>query len=149
MNFGEQRTTIRQGKRRVDNLAEIPKYRETPMTMPEARLYKEDFRTTKNVQHMRSNNPVAHMAPNPDAHPRAEAKTTARMMKSSIQMFPNEKDTDTFTSGAKRSAAASNQFATSDSLYGGKLDRSAAKKMSKVKIAEIGGSDTVKPLSHG
>ena len=110
--LAEQRT-IRHGKKKVENLNDIPKYRETPMTMPEARLYKENFRTTKNIQQMHSNNPIAHMAPNPDNHPRGDAKTTARMMKSSIQMFPNEKDKDTFTSPAKRSAAASNQFATS------------------------------------
>ena len=65
-----------------------------------------------------SGNPIYHEAPAPQNHPRAEAKQTARMMKSNIEMFPTQKDNDTFTSPAKRSAAASNQFATSEKLYG-------------------------------
>ena len=62
-------------------------------------------------------------------------------------MFPNERDKDTFTSPAKRSAAASNQFATSDALYGTDPPKQAQKKMSAVKMAEIGGCGAVKPLS--
>ena len=118
------------------------------MTQPEPRYYKEVFRTDKNIQQMHSRDPISHTAPQPDAHPRAEAKTTARMMKSSIQMFPNEKDKDTFTTPAKRSAAASNQFSTSEQLYGTDPPRAAQKKLSAVKIAEIGGSGTVKPAPH-
>jgi hypothetical protein len=63
-------------------------------------------------------------------------------------MFPNERDNDTFTAPAKRSAAAQNQFSTSVALYGGGPARPAQKKMTQAKIAEIGGSGTVKPLSH-
>ena len=64
-------------------------------------------------------------------------------------MYPTQKDKDTFTSPAKRSAAASNQFATSDALYGTEPARPAQKKVSAAKTAALGGSDTVKPLSHG
>lgn len=63
-------------------------------------------------------------------------------------MFPNERDNDTFSAPAKRSAAAQNQFSTSDALYGNGPTRPAQKKMTQAKYAEIGGSDTVKPLSH-
>lgn len=56
--------------------------------------------------------------------------------------------TDTFSSPAKRGNAAQNQFATSDALYGAAPPRSAQKKLSAVKIAEIGGSGNVKYLSH-
>ena len=97
---------------------------------------------------MQSVNTFAHVAPPSEAHPRGDAKQTARMMKSNFEMYPNQKDTDTFTSPAKRSAAASNQFSTSEQLYGGKAIRTEQKKLSSVKMAEIGGSDTVKPLSH-
>lgn len=45
------------------------------------------------------------------------------MLKSNVQMYPKENDKDTFTGGAKRSAAAQNQFASSDILYGGKQER--------------------------
>ena len=57
---------------------------------------------------MQSNNPIAHMAPAPDAIPRSDAKTTARMQKSSIQMFPNARDKDTFTSPSKKTRGAQN-----------------------------------------
>ena len=62
-----------------------PKFRETPMTQPEPRYYKEVFRTDKNIAQMRgTHNPIYHEAPAPDSHPRADANQTARMMKSSI-----------------------------------------------------------------
>ena len=67
---------------------------------------------------MASNNPIYHLAPQPDPYPRADARTTARMMKSSVMMFPNEKDKDTFVTPAKRTTG-SNQFMTSDIVYGG------------------------------
>ena len=118
------------------------------MTQPEPRYYKETFPVNKNVAQTHSTNPIAHVMPDPDAHPRADAKTTARMMKSSIHMFPNEKDKDTFTSPAKRSNAAQSQFATSDKLYGTDPPRPAQKKLTTVKMAELGGVDAVKPLSH-
>jgi len=98
---------------------------------------------------LRSTNPIVHLAPAPDAHPRAEAKTHARMMKSNVQMFPNETDKDTFKSPSKKTRQGQNQFATSAALYGTDPPRTAQKKMSTVKIAEIGGSGTVKPLAHG
>ena len=119
------------------------------MTMPEARYYKEVFRTTKDVQQTRSAfNHIAHEAPAPDAIPRADNKQTARMMKSNFQMYPDAKDTDTFTAPAKRSTAPS-QFQTSESIYGVDNPRPAQKKISTVKNAELGGSDTVKPLGCG
>merc|ERR1711990_459029 len=97
----------------------IPACRETPMTKPEARYYKEVFNTNKNIREMHSGmNHIAHEAPAPDAHPRGDAKCHARYMKSSINMYPDAKDTDTFSSPAKKYAAASNQFATSEALYG-------------------------------
>ena len=94
-------------------------------------------------------NHIAHEAPAPDAHPRGDAKCHARYMKSSINMYPDQKDKDTFTSPAKRSAAASNQFSTSIQLYGAEPPRPQQKKVSAAKTAALGGSDTVKPLAHG
>ena len=70
------------------------------------------------------------------------------MMKSSVLMFPNEQDKDTFTAPAKRSDARRNQFMPSEALYGETQQRSAMKKQSSVKTAEIGGSGAVKPLSY-
>ena len=55
-------------------------------------------------------------------------------------MYPNERDGDTFASPAKRSNADKNLFATSDALYGTSPPRTAQKKLSAVKMAEIGGS---------
>ena len=53
------------------------------MTKPEFRYYKEVFRTDKNIAQMHStNNVIAHEAPNPVAHPRGDAKTNNRMLKS-------------------------------------------------------------------
>lgn len=126
----------------------LPKFRETPMTRPEVRYYKEVFRTDKNVAQTRSSiNHIVHEAPPAQAHPRAENLQNARMMKSSFEMFPKEKDADTFKAPAKRSNAANSQFATSEKLYGAADSmRPAQKKLSAVKIAEIGGSGTVKPL---
>ena len=96
---------------------------------------------------MQSSNHIAHVAPKPDSYPRGDAMAHARMQKSSIQMFPDARDKDTFTSPAKRSNAAQNQFSTSIQLYGGQPQRSAQKKMTTTKIAEINGSNTVKPLN--
>lgn len=125
------------------------KFRETPMTMPEMRYYKEDFRPAVNIRDFTGSSALhKHTAPDPDAHPRADAKTTARMMKSNVMMFPNEKDKDTFTAPAKRSNAASNMFMQSDSLFGTDPPRQAQKKLSAVKVAEIGGSGTVKPMGY-
>ena len=107
-----QRRVLQSGKKKTA-ANDLPKFRETPMTQPEPRYYKEVFRTDKNIQQMHSKNPIAHTAPAPDAFPRAEAKTTARFMKSSIQMFPDQRDKDTFCSPAKRSNGAKNQFSTS------------------------------------
>ena len=57
------------------NVDELPRYRETPMTQPEPRYYKEVFRTDKNIAQMNSTtNPIVHDAPKPDPFPRAEAK---------------------------------------------------------------------------
>ena len=117
------------------------------MTRPEARYYKEVFRTDKNVAQTRSTiNHIIHEAPPAAAHPRAENLQTARMQKSSFEMFPKEKDTDTFNAPAKRSSAANSQFATSEKLYGAEPMKPAQKKLSAVKIAEIGGSGCAKPL---
>ena len=88
------------------------------MTQPETRYYKEDFRPAVNIRDFTSSAPIKHTAPDPDAHPRADAKTHARMMKSNVQMFPNEKDKDTFTAPAKRSNAQ-NMFVESSSLFSG------------------------------
>ena len=109
-------------------IAEIPLHRETPMTRPEIRYYKDgpEFNTSKNMSHNKSSfNHIVHEAPAPDAVPRADARNTARMQKSSIHMFPNERDTDTFAAPAKRSAAAQNQFASSAQLYGTDAPRTA------------------------
>ena len=90
--------------------AEVPKHRETPMTQPEARYYKETFRTTKNIAqvNLSGHNPIYHEAPAPSEVPRSDAKLTARMMKSNVQMYPKQVDADTFVTPAKRSNAAQN-----------------------------------------
>ena len=78
----EKRTVVRSAKKA--SVYDPPKFRETPMTQPEPRYYKEVFRTDKNIAQMHSVNTFAHVAPDPDAHPRADAKQTARMMKSNF-----------------------------------------------------------------
>ena len=104
--------TLSKGKKKRAAADAVPKYRESPMTKPEFRFYKETFPVGKNVaQTATSINPISHVAPDPEPHPRAEALSHARMQKSNAQMFPNQSDNDTFQGGAKRSAAASNQFA--------------------------------------
>ena len=53
------------------------------MTKPEFRFYKETFPIGKNVaQTATSINPISHVAPDPEPHPRAEALSHARMQKS-------------------------------------------------------------------
>ena len=51
------------------------------------RYYKEVYRPA-NIRDFTSHAPIAHTAPDPELHPRGEAKTHARMMKSNVQMFP-------------------------------------------------------------
>ena len=77
-----------------------------------------------------------------------KVKKAARMMKSSVQMYPTERDKDTFTAPAKKSNAAQSQFLQSDALYGTAPPRPAQKKLSAVKVAEIGGSGTVEHLNY-
>ena len=81
--LAEKKTVIRKGKKKVSTY-EPPKYRESPMTQPEPRYYKETFRTNKNIAQMHSVNTFAHVAPAPESHPRGDAKQTARMMKSNF-----------------------------------------------------------------
>ena len=69
-------------------------------------------------------------------------------MKSNVQMFPNEKDKDTFTSPAKRNRPGTNQFMTSSALYGDADPRPAQKKISTVKVAEMGGSNKVTYMNY-
>ena len=76
------------------------------MTKSDARYYKEDFRLDKNISQCKGGNHIYHYADPPERPPNADAKCNAKMLKSNVQMFPNEKDKDTFTGGAKRSAAA-------------------------------------------
>ena len=130
------------GRRAATMRSEVPKCRETHMTRTEVRYYKEPsaFRPKVNIRDFTSTAPIMHTAPNPDAHPRADAKTEARMMKSNVQMFPNEKDKDTFVATAKRSNAGQNMFMSSSALYGDAAAKPAQKKLSAVKVAEIGGS---------
>ena len=68
------------------------------------------------------------------------------MMTSSVQMFPDAKDSDSYAP-AKRTAAAANQFSTSRQLYGDDLPKASAKKSTGVKTREIGGSDCANPLT--
>ena len=143
----EKRIVHRKGKAKKGQ-DELPKYRETPMTQPEPRLYKEVFRSGVKINHLHSENHFAHTAPQPEPHPRAEVIQRAAMMKPSTHMFPNETDKDTFVGGSKRTDPSKNQFATSSTLYGDEPERPSRMKMSTVKIAEIGGSGIVKPLSH-
>ena len=62
-------------------------------------------------------------------------------------MYPDQKDNDTFTAPAKRTNAQ-NMFMSSSALYGDAEPRPAQKKLSKVKVSEIGGSYTVEPLNY-
>ena len=118
------------------------------MTMPEVRYYKEDFRPSVNIRDFTGSTALhKHTAPDPDPHPRADAKTEARMMKSNVLMRPNEKDADTFTAPAKRTGAKGNMFMQSETLFGDEPARPAQKKLSAVKIAEIGGSGAAKHAS--
>ena len=118
--------------------------RESPLTKPEFRYYKEVFNTGKNIRDLHSTNHIAHEAPAPDLHPRGAAKTSNRMLDA---QWANPNYTDAFSSPAKRSSAAQNQFTTTN--MNAPPPRSAQKKPSAVKTAEIGGSGTVKPLAHG
>ena len=79
----EKKTVMRSAKKKA-SVYDVPKFRETPMTQPEPRYYKEVFRTDKNIAQMHSVNTFAHVAPDPVSHPRADAKQTARMMKSNF-----------------------------------------------------------------
>ena len=75
-----KRTVSKGKKKRRAAADEAPKYRETPMTKPEFRFYKETFPVAKNVsQTATSINPISHVAPDPEPHPRAEALSHARM----------------------------------------------------------------------
>ena len=109
---------------------------------------------SKNVSQMRSSTDlISHNAVAPEFHPRGDAKTTARMMKSSFDMFPKEKDMDTFTSPAKRTNASRSQFTTSEQLYGNEYGcepprRQPMKKMTPAKRAELCGSSPAKPLTQ-
>ena len=73
-------------RRTMQQPADIPRFRETPMTQPEARFYKEEFRTTKNIAQVNcsGHNPIYHDAPAPDLHPRGDRKTTALFQKSNV-----------------------------------------------------------------
>ena len=44
-----EKRTIRKGSKKKAPADLIPKYRESPMTQPEPRYYKEVFRTDKNI----------------------------------------------------------------------------------------------------
>ena len=135
----------RRGKR---SAFEEANFRETPMTQPEPRYYKEVFRPAVNIRDFKGQDPISHVAPDPDTNPRGDATQHARMMKSSVQMYPTERDKDTFTAPAKKSNAAQSQFLQSDALYGTAPPRPAQKKLSAVKVAEIGGSGTVEHLNY-
>ena len=130
-------------KKQRSAAASQPMCRESPMTKPEFRYYKEVFNTGKNIRDLHSINHIAHEAPAPDPHPRGAAKTSNRGLDA---QWTNPNYTDAFTSPAKKSSAAQNQFTTSDMFS--PPARSAQKKPSAVKTAEIGGSGTVKPLSY-
>ena len=85
---------------------------------------------------MRSMDIITHFADPPEWNPRGDKKTTARLMKSSIQMYPDKKDLDTFTAMGKRPNLAKNQFTTSAELLGSDYGevvrhRTPMKKMTK------------------
>ena len=52
-------------KRGQQDAYALPQYRETPMTQPEARYYKETYKRDKNIGHTRSQIHIAHDAPAP------------------------------------------------------------------------------------
>lgn len=71
---------------------------------------------------MHTNNIIAHTAPDPTPPAGGQEKMIAKGLRSTWGQ-PNTVDKDMFTSPQKKYNAASNQFATSDMLYGGKEER--------------------------
>jgi len=78
-----KRTVRSVNKKKRTAAASQPMCRESQMTKPEVRYYKETFPVNKNIAQMHSsNNPIVHVAEAPSAHPRGDAKTSNRMLKS-------------------------------------------------------------------
>ena len=72
----------------------------------------------------------------------------ARGLNSSSIICPDVNNSDMFSSPAKKSNAAQNQFASSDILYSNSPPpRPSSKQLSAAKVAELRGSGTVEPLS--
>ena len=113
-----------------------------------SRLYTEEFRLRKNVsQFQRTTNILEHDETRP-ARNYDGRKDRARMMQSSVDMYPAKRDTDSTLGAAniKRQNQARNQFATSAALYGSdSKHRADAKRHSNVKRAELLGANAVNP----
>ena len=121
-------------------------YRESPMTAPEARFYKDQIRTNKNIRDFQGTDCISHVAPQPNALNNADHKRQARMLKSNIEMYPAQRDGDTFLSPAKKVNPARNQFAASTDLYMNRHETSPQKKNTLVKRGELIGGGYVKPM---
>lgn len=48
--------------------------RESPMTAPEARLYKDQIRTNKNIRDFQGTDCISHVAPQPSSLANADSK---------------------------------------------------------------------------
>ena len=118
--------------------------RESSFVNPDKRAYPREYTKGKNVAHTKSNNIIAHDAPNPEP-PRFSAK--AQGLATSWNN-PRAVDGDTFQSPSKGYRPGQNQFAQSNILYGGQEEKKQQKKGSSVKAAEIGGSNAVNYLDN-
>ena len=79
-------------------------FRESYFTKQSPRLYKEDFYTRKNISQLKGQDNVTHYAEPPVRPANADAKCEAKMLKSNFDMYPKQRDGDTFSAPAKRTA---------------------------------------------
>ena len=92
---------------------------------------------------MHGGNLHVHYADAPEQVSGADAKHTAKMLKSNFDMYPKQTDKDTFTAPAKRTRDHQNQFGTSADLYWNRQDQAVAKKGTSIKTSELVGSNAV------
>ena len=121
--------------------------RASAYTQPIKTAYVREQPKAKNIGHMHSStNHIAHTAPDPQPPARAAEKMNAKGLQSNWGN-PNVVDKDMFSSPQKKTRAGVSQFATSDTLYGGREEVKQQKKGSAVKNAELGGSNAVTHLT--
>ena len=126
----------------------VTKFRETPMTKPEPRFYKETPPVSKNISHLHGAYKLhEHVAPNPEKpfkDHQIKQKQEAYMQVSNVFYSDEKAKPDSPT---KKLHPAS-QMISSDLLYADKHERSECKKGTHNKTKEIVGSGVVQPLSY-